>query len=62
MKVKLLQDEVVNGGVWGKDSIIEVGEAEGRQLIAQGKAVAVESTSTSAPKPVTSTAKKEPEK
>lgn len=60
MKVKLLRDNVVNGGVYGKDAIVEVSDAEGAQLIARGDAVAVETSA--APKPVTSTAKKEESK
>lgn len=60
MKVKLLEATVVNGGVWGKDAIVEVSDAEGAAMIAQGKAVVVSMSALKAP--VASPANKEPEK
>jgi len=61
MKVKLLRENVVNGGVYGKDAVVDVSDAEGKRLIARGEAVAAETSA--APKPVTGTAvKKEQDK
>lgn len=60
MKVKLLKDNVVNGGVYAQGAVVEVADADGKRLIARGEAVAAETSA--APKPVAPAAKKEPEK
>lgn len=51
MKVKLSKDNVINGGVWGKDSIVEVSQADGAALIANGDAVEVKEAPQPAAKP-----------